>query len=79
MLHSILGVADYVVNSRHHQCAARIAPGLKLAASAPDGVTEALEFPGRRFALAVQWHPESRTDGEDFKIFQAFRRALDRR
>jgi len=75
-LAGILGVTDYVVNSRHHQCAAKVAPGLTLAATAADGVVEALEVPGKRFALAVQWHPEARTDGEDAKIFQAFREAL---
>jgi putative glutamine amidotransferase len=75
-LERILGTQDYIVNSRHHQAAAKLAPGLLLAATAPDGVVEALEAPGRRFALAVQWHPEGRTDGEDAKIFRAFRDAM---
>ena len=26
---------------------------------APDGVIEAMEHPGRRFVLSVQWHPEN--------------------
>ena len=72
----ILGVTSYVVNSRHHQAAGKIAPGLLLAATAPDGVIEALDIPGKRFALAVQWHPESRMDGDDARIFQAFREAM---
>lgn len=75
-LERILGKQAYVVNSRHHQSAAKLAPGLLLAAAAPDGVVEAVEIPGKRFALAVQWHPESRADGEDAKIFQAFRDAM---
>jgi len=75
-LESILGKAVYTVNSRHHQCADQVAPGLLVAAIAPDGVVEALEVPGKRFALAVQWHPEARMDSEDKKLFQAFRDAL---
>jgi putative glutamine amidotransferase len=43
---------------------------------APDGVIEALELPGKRFALAVQWHPEARMDGPDAKLLQAFRAAM---
>jgi putative glutamine amidotransferase len=75
-LERILGTASYVVNSRHHQAAGKVAPGLLLAAAAPDGVVEALEVPGKRFALAVQWHPEARMDGEDARIFRAFRDAM---
>jgi putative glutamine amidotransferase len=65
-----------MVNSRHHQCAAKVAAGLLLAATAPDGVVEPLEVPGKRFALAVQWRPEARIDGEDAQIFRAFRDAM---
>jgi putative glutamine amidotransferase len=75
-LERILGTPSYVVNSRHHQCAAKVAPGLLLVAAAPDGVVEALEIPGKRFALAVQWHPEARMDGPDAQLFRAFRDAM---
>ena len=75
-LEGILGTRDYVVNSRHHQCAGRIAPGLVVTAAAPDGVVEALEWPERRFVLAVQWHPEGRTDGPDGRLFAAFRDSM---
>jgi len=47
------------VNSRHHQAVKDVAPGLSVAAQAPDGVIEALELPAHPFALAVQWHPEN--------------------
>ncbi len=46
------------VNSIHHQGVREVAPGLRLLARAPDGVVEALAAPARRFAVAVQWHPE---------------------
>jgi putative glutamine amidotransferase len=75
-LASILGEGRYLVNSRHHQCARVPAPGLVVSAVAPDGVIEALELPGKRFALAVQWHPEARMDGADAKLLQAFRAAI---
>jgi putative glutamine amidotransferase len=47
------------VNTSHHQAAAKVGDGLRVAAKAADGVIEALEgtSPGH-FVLAVQWHPE---------------------
>ena len=45
-------------NSWHHQSIRQSADGLKVTAYAPDGVIEAVEVPGRRFAIGVQWHPE---------------------
>jgi putative glutamine amidotransferase len=75
-LESILGAGEYPVNSRHHQCAARLGARLRVTAAAPDGVVEALELPEARFVLAVQWHPEARLDSPDSKIFAAFRAAL---
>ena len=75
-LESILGTNIYLVNSRHHQCAERVAPGVGVSATAPDGVIEALEMPGKRFVLTVQWHPEARMDGEDRKLLKAFAAAV---
>ncbi len=75
-LQEILGVEEYSVNSRHHQCADRLAGGLEVAARAPDGVIEALELPGKSFVLAVQWHPEDRAAGLDGRLFEAFRDAM---
>jgi putative glutamine amidotransferase len=47
-------------NSRHHQAVTRdgIAPGLIPTAYSPDGLVEAMEHPGSRWVLGVQWHPE---------------------
>jgi putative glutamine amidotransferase len=47
------------VNSRHHQAVLEPAAGWRVAAHAPDGLIEALEMSGSRFALGVQWHPEN--------------------
>jgi putative glutamine amidotransferase len=46
------------VNSWHHQAIKRLAGDLNVVAQAPDGIVEAIEIPGHRFALGVQWHPE---------------------
>jgi putative glutamine amidotransferase len=59
LLARCLGAPIAQVNSRHHQAARDVAPGLTVVARAPDGVVEALELPGHPFALGVQWHPEN--------------------
>ncbi len=70
------GATTVQVNSRHHQAVGTLAGGWVATAVAADGVIEAMEWPGRSFALAVQWHPENfwRT-GEFDLLFQAFVRA----
>lgn len=57
----LIGDGAIGVNSRHHQAVDRLGEGLVVTARAPDGVVEGLELPGRRFVLAVQWHPEDMT------------------
>jgi putative glutamine amidotransferase len=52
---------DVAVHCHHHQ-SVRSHPGLVEAARADDGTVEALEHPGRRFWVAVQWHPETQDD-----------------
>jgi putative glutamine amidotransferase len=61
------------VNSRHHQAVNAVAAGFRVVATAPDGVIEAIEDPGERFCLGVQWHPENfwRT-GEFRPLFEGF-------
>ena len=46
----------------HHHQAVRDHPGFVPAAYADDGTMEAMEAPGDRFLVAVQWHPETRAD-----------------
>jgi putative glutamine amidotransferase len=55
----LLGAAEIAVNSVHGQAIDRLAPGLVVEATAPDGTIEAVRVaaaPG--FAFGVQWHPE---------------------
>ncbi len=49
------------VRCHHHQAVAEH-PGWEVVAEAPDGTPEAMERPGDRFCVAVQWHPETAAD-----------------
>ncbi|WP_205472251.1 gamma-glutamyl-gamma-aminobutyrate hydrolase family protein [Nocardioides sp. SYSU D00038] len=49
------------VNCHHHQSVAAH-PGFAAVAHAADGTVEAMEAPGERFCVAVQWHPETAAD-----------------
>ena len=58
------------VACHHHQAVAEH-PGFDSVASADDGLLEAIETPGERFRLAVQWHPETQTDRRLFAALAA--------
>jgi putative glutamine amidotransferase len=80
-LSEILGAQELRVNSLHHQAVRRPGAGLRIVARAADGVAEGLEAPGRRFALAVQYHPEElvETDALSRRLFDAFTQACRER
>lgn len=70
---------DAWVNSLHHQ-AVREADGYFVAARCvDDGIIEAIEVPGKRFAFGVQWHPEYQLGALDGAIIQAFVNAAGER
>ena len=54
----IVGVGRQMTNSFHHQSVKAVAPGFAATAHSQDGVIEAIERPGNRFVVGVQWHPE---------------------
>jgi gamma-glutamyl-gamma-aminobutyrate hydrolase PuuD len=60
---------EVTVACHHHQAIGKLAPGLEVAGLADDGTVEAVELPGGRFVLGVQWHPEQ--DGADLRLFEA--------
>lgn len=70
----IMGAEQGMVNSFHHQAVCDCAEGfLASAKSVPDGVIEALELPGDRFVVGVQWHPEELVDApEAAALFRSF-------
>jgi putative glutamine amidotransferase len=55
-----------VVRCSHHQAIRELGRGLVQTAATDDGVTEAVELPGARFVLGVQWHPEEQNDRRPF-------------
>lgn len=54
----------------HHQAVDRLGEGLIATAWSDDQVIEAIELPGHRFCLGVQWHPEQLA--EEKALFKAF-------
>ncbi len=76
-LYKLLGTDTLEVNSYHHQAIRDKAESLKTMAVSEDGLTEAVEMPGKRFVWALQWHPEFsyKTDEYSRKIFEEFVRA----
>jgi gamma-glutamyl-gamma-aminobutyrate hydrolase PuuD len=54
----MLGGGPFKVSSTHFQGIADPGPELRVAARSDDGVIEAVERPGPRFVVGLQWHPE---------------------
>ena len=57
-LAGLVGTDVLRVNSFHHQAVDALGRGLRAVAHAADGTIEAVEAPGQRFVVAVQWHAE---------------------
>ena len=81
LLDRIVKRARMKVNSSHHQSVKGVGRALIASASAPDGIVEAIEYPGHPFFLGLQWHPEFLFDRHPLhrQLFQAFLRAASRR
>ena len=72
-LAEIFGDPIIRVNSLHHQGLRAVAPSLRVAGHAPDGLVEAVELSDHPFGLAVQWHPEWLMDQESTRnLFKKF-------
>jgi putative glutamine amidotransferase len=53
------GAERVAVRSHHHQAIGELGEGMAVTGRSPeDGLVEAVELPGKRFALGVLWHPE---------------------
>src|ERR1041384_2924502 len=77
LLRRIVRSKSMRVNSSHHQSVNAVAPSLIASALAPDGIVEAIESPGHRYLLGIQWHPEFVFDRHPIRrrLFEAFLRA----
>jgi len=73
----LFGAGEQGVNSLHHQAIRTLGKGLQAGAVAPDGLIEGVELPGKKFAVGVQWHPESLSDyaPDAQALFDAFVKA----
>lgn len=72
-----IGVTRLEVNSVHHQAVRRVAPTLRVVATAPDGVIEGVETAPDDpwWCVGVQWHPEDTVEsgaGWDRMLFESF-------
>ena len=79
LLSRIVGAAEISVNSSHHQSVDQVAPGLRVTATANDGIIESIESTDPAWwMLAVQWHPEelvATVEDWDRRLFEAFAHA----
>ena len=71
-LYGMTGCDTLRVNSHHHQAVQRLAPGLRVAARATDGVIEAVECDSLPI-VGVQFHPERLATGTDTLFTRLFR------
>jgi putative glutamine amidotransferase len=74
-LERVLGKRETMVNSIHRQGIKRLADGLNVEATAPDGIIEAVSIKGAKsFAFGTQWHPEykAQNNPDSVKLFKAF-------
>ncbi|MFG0329493.1 MAG: gamma-glutamyl-gamma-aminobutyrate hydrolase family protein [Phycisphaerales bacterium] len=78
--HAVTGMLGEGFVHSHHRQAITDPGGLEIAATATDGVIEAVRDPKRPFFVGVQWHPE-RMDDEPLGagLFRALVMACERR
>lgn len=69
-----LDATELLVNTVHHQALDRVADGLRVVGSAPDGVVEAVEGTGSGFVAGVQCHPEMLWEQADPRWARMFER-----
>ena len=80
MMEDIMEGREGRVNSFHHQAIREVADCFTVTAvSSEDGVIEAVEQPGDRFVVGVQWHPEELTEFPEAKnLFRSFVKAASK-
>ena len=73
VLRRLLGEAPVAVNSFHHQAVKETGPLLRVCATSPDGLIEAVESAEYKSVLGVQWHPECFILRQDESMMPLFR------
>ncbi len=75
ILRRLMGQREIMVNTVHRQAIGKLADGLFVEATAPDGTIEAVSVRNATaFAIGVQWHPEYKAseNPDSVKLFSAF-------
>lgn len=72
ILKSLMGERPFPVNSFHHQAVKAPGPHLKVCATSPDGLIEAVESSECKSILGVQWHPECFILRQDLSMMPLF-------
>ncbi|MGE4314367.1 MAG: gamma-glutamyl-gamma-aminobutyrate hydrolase family protein [Pseudobdellovibrionaceae bacterium] len=75
LIANVTGRTEMEVSSRHNTCLGIVSPIFRVAAKSEDGITEAIEMRGHRFAVGVQWHQEddyANADHPGNRIFDGF-------
>lgn len=72
LLREIAGTKSFSSKSYHHQSVKEVGKGLRVSASAPDGIVECIESSGSPIVLGVQWHPELEDTEISRRIFKYF-------
>lgn len=68
----LMGCTNCEANTQHKQAIGQVGTGLRVVATAPDGVIEGIEDPSLPLFVGVQWHPERLgTQPEQVRLFQA--------
>jgi putative glutamine amidotransferase len=71
-LAGVVGAGLHQVNSWHGQAVDQVGAGLRICATADDGVIESVERPDRAFVIGIQWHPEFTLNDESARaMFRA--------
>ncbi len=75
-LYKSFGTDKLETNSLHHQAVNEgfLGKGFEATMTAPDGIVEGMEMAGKRFVVAIQWHPEMMMEKypEYVEIYRAF-------
>ena len=66
------GLLQIGVNTLHHQGVKKLGEPLRSMAIADDGIVEAAYYPGKKFVMGVQWHPEymAKTNEDAARLFR---------